>query len=127
MAFDIAVFRQSFPAFADETTYPDAMIEIWAGLGDKLLNVERWGDFYDEGLRFFVAHEVYLAAKAATATDTDSASEGGLVASLGAGPLSVSFDNQPALEKDAGHYNLTTYGKQYWRLVQIVGMGGAFV
>ena len=34
--FDKASFRAAFPEFADNARYPDAMLDFWAGIGERL-------------------------------------------------------------------------------------------
>lgn len=43
MAFDVAAFRQAFPAFADETFYPDATIAAAANMADCYISTSsKW-------------------------------------------------------------------------------------
>ena len=80
---------------------------------------------YDFGLELLTAHFLVLNKR-----NLDAAKKGalpgvggGVVASKAVGPASESFDTGLAGEPDAGHWNLTTYGTQYWRLVQMFGAG----
>ena len=127
--FDIAEFRLEFPEFTDVTKYPDTVILFWAHFGDRIMNIQRWGDFREDGLKLFVAHNITLWRQGyAIAAVGGIAGLGvGLASSESAGPLSYSMDYGSFLTAGAGEYNLTRYGLMYWRLVNIVGMGGTVV
>lgn len=127
--FDVEEFRESFPEFSDETKYPDSMIAFWAGYGDTLLNVQRWGNRRQYGMFLFVAHNISLAAMNA-AGGASGAVPGfgiGVVSSESAGPISHSMDTQLAAIQDGANWNLTSYGVQYLQLARIVGTGGIHV
>jgi hypothetical protein len=47
----------------------------------------------------------------------------GIVSSKSVDKVSVSYDTSGAMEAGAGHWNLTTYGTRYIRLVKLVGAG----
>lgn len=119
-------FRDEFPEFEDDDVYPDSMLNFWAGLGDRLLNVDRWGDLRTDGLKLFVAHNASLAAQnVANAAQGGVPGTGlGLVTSHSVGPVSESMDTQSSMEEGGGNYNLTTYGTTFLRLSRIVGSGG---
>lgn len=124
---DIALFRQSFPEFSDEYKYTDSMITFWSGLGEKLLNETRWDDFYVEGLQLFTAHHLIMAYQnetLAAANKTPGTGASGVVSSKSVGGVSVSYDTGSITLQDAGNFNLTTYGRSFWQLMLIVGMGG---
>jgi hypothetical protein len=130
MAFDISTFRTNFPEFTDTTKYPDARITFWYNVAYKMLNIERWGDFLDEGYSLFVAHNITLSEVNTAAVAIPGNVPGrntSLISSKSVGGVSVSLDNQASLEDAAGNYNETVYGRQFIRLSRIVGMGGAFV
>jgi hypothetical protein len=41
--------------------------------------------------------------------------------------VSVSYDTAAVTLTDAGHWNATTYGIQFWQLQQMAGAGGILV
>ena len=127
--FDPVQFRIDFPEFADITKYPTSMLNFWAGMGDTLLNISRWGDRRPYGMSLFVAHNIVLAAKnsAAGAVGADPGSEGGMVSGESAGPISHNFDTSSVALEDAGEYNATSYGRMFLKLSRIVGTGGIHV
>ena len=116
---DASTLRSNFPEFADENVYTDPMIDFWMGLAVKQLIVARWADFYDEGLQLCTAHYLKMAVTSASAEANP-----GVITSESAGSVSVNYDVQSSIETDAGHWNLTNYGRQFIRLARMVGMGG---
>jgi hypothetical protein len=48
----------------------------------------------------------------------------GPVASKSIDKVSVSYDTAAAAMKDAGDFNLTTYGVRYLRIAKMMGAGG---
>lgn len=116
-------FRTAFAAFADTATYPDATVEAWLALGQGMVN-DAWGQFCQLGIMLWAAHELAKMQEAAQqAAGGNPSGVGGIVQSKSVGPVSVSYDTQLGQEEGAGQYNLTIYGRQYWQLAQIFGMG----
>lgn len=126
VAFDPVQFRVDFPEFADATKHPTSMINFWMGLGDTLLNVNRWGDRRPYGLALFVAHNLVLAAQnlAAGVAGANPGQGIGLVSSESAGPISHSFDTNSGSVEGGANYNTTTYGVMFLQLARLVGTGG---
>lgn len=119
----VADFRTAFPAFADDTIYPDAMVAAWLDLGQGMVN-DAWGQFCQLGIMLWAAHELAKMQEAAQqAAGGNPSGVGGIVQSKSVGPVSVSYDTQLGQEEGAGQYNLTIYGRQYWQLAQLFGMG----
>ena len=125
MALDVAKFRTDFPEFADASRYTPAMLNFWAGIGEKVISTDRWGDLYNQGLELFTAHNIVLAAgnKAAAAQGSMPGQSNGVLTSKKVGSVGVTYDNTSAMELDAGHWNQTTYGRQYIRLARLLGQG----
>lgn len=129
----VAEFREAFPQFTKEL-FPDVRVDFYIKLASRRLNPERWGDLLEEGLSLLVAHNLTLEAAATKVSD----GTGGMEAAAGAvisetktvGSISKSIGRQGSNATGnilAGEYNETVYGKQYYRLVRIVGMGGTVV
>lgn len=122
----IATFRANFPEFADIVAYPDSQITFWSSIAEKMVNVCAWGDdMWPFGVQLFTAHNLVLAR-----SNLNSATVGGLpgqnagaAQSKTVGSASVSYDTQSTIELNAGHWNLTTYGKQFIHLARIFGAG----
>jgi hypothetical protein len=125
MAFDIAKFREDFPEFSDVSRYPDAMLNFWAGLAAVMMIECRWGSAYEYGLELYVAHEAAIAARNAK-TGQGGGTPGmgvGLQNSKSVGSTSTSYDTSSTAEKNAGWWNLTTYGQQFFRMSRMIGAG----
>lgn len=125
MALDVAKFRTDFPEFADAARYTPAIVNFWAGIGEKMISSDRWGDLYNQGLELFTAHNIVLAAgnKASAAQGSIPGQTNGVLTSKKVGSVGVTYDNTSAMELDAGHWNQTTYGRQYIRLARLLGQG----
>lgn len=125
MTVTAASFRANFPAFASTTTFPDTEVNFWIALGVLLHDAGRWGNLLDFGIQLFVAHNLSLEA------GSNAASAGGQTPGQIQGPLSsatvdkVSYSRDPgaAMDPANGHWNLTTYGLRYIRLVRMIGAG----
>lgn len=120
-----ASFRAAFPAFADTTKYPDAEVNFYIGLAVIMCgNVYRWGDALEYGMSLFIAHNLALDGTALSAA-------GGGVPGAIVGPMTgghvdkVGYTRNPGVAMDPknGHWNLTTWGLRYIRLVNMIGAG----
>lgn len=122
---DTAQFRKDFPEFADGTRFPAQQIEFWGGMGMKLISESRFGNLYTEAVELFAAHNIALSAVSRTAAATGGMPGGnaGAIASKAVGSVNVSYDTAGSMEPNAGHWNQTVYGRQYIRLVRLIGQG----
>lgn len=123
---DIALFRAAFPEFSDEVKYPDPQLTFWSTAADALLNVERWGALLTQGRYLFVAHNIALAAVDVIAGDAGRTPglTAGVITNKTVGGVSISYDANSVMLEGAGNYNMTKYGREFWQLMNIVGMGG---
>lgn len=121
-----AAFRTAFPEFASETAYPDSLVTFWLTVAGKMVSATRWGDLLDQGIQLFTAHNLVLERQAAKSAATGAVPGGasGPVNSKTVDKVSVSYDTAAAMEPNAGHWNLTTYGQRYIRLANMFGSGG---
>lgn len=123
---DESTFRQNMPMFADADQFPSAQFNFYLKLGVKLLSESRWDDLLDDGLTFYVAH--YLTLYARDMAFVDVGGIGGKVVgnetSKSIDGVSKSMDVSSVLNSDAGHWNQTTYGIQFYQLMMMVGAGG---
>ena len=117
---DITTFREDFPEFASETTYPDPQITFWSEIAEKRLIVSRWADLYAHGVELATAHYLTVAAKNAVSPGGAQ----GLQTSKSVGDVSASYDVQAISLKDGGQWNMTSYGRQFLELARLCGMGG---
>lgn len=121
----IADFRTGFPEFASDVEYPDALINFWATVAEKMVVQGVWCDMYTTGVQLYVAHEITLAKQnqMQAATGGLPGQGGGIASSKTVGSVSVTYDPNSTTEKNAGWWNMTNYGKQFYRLTQIFGSG----
>ncbi len=120
-----STFRADFPEFTSVIKFPEATVTFYAAIGEKLINECRWGEMKPFGVELFVAHNITLAKMNTNASDVDGlpGQSLGPATSKAIGEVSVSYDSTSSLEEKAGHWNLTTYGKQFIRLAKMFGMG----
>ncbi len=117
-------FRVAFPAFANPVKYPPAMVNLWLDTAVKLINPAKWGELADLGAYLMTAHYLALESQAASATgDRMPGASVGILSSKSAQGVSAGYDISTATEKDAGHWNMTTYGTRYYRLSRMMGAG----
>ncbi|WP_272693737.1 DUF4054 domain-containing protein [Providencia sp. PROV039] len=123
----VAQFRSDFPLFADEERFPDGQIQFRLNLADKLLSEKSSGrDLFPYWVELFVAHYLKL-------WDDDSLSalmggvggaNAGISASESVDKVSVSYDNAMTLDPDAGFWNNSRYGSEFYELLTLFGAGG---
>lgn len=120
--------RNNWPAFADMAAFPPAQFTFYLNFAKKRVNETRWADLYDEGITFFVLHYLVLHARTMDQLDAGGpATIGKIVGAESAKSVekaSASYDVASVSFADAGHWNQTTYGVQFYQLSQLVGMGG---
>lgn len=122
---DIALFRTDFPEFADSVRFTDSTITFWSGLGEQLISADRFGVMHTQAVELFAAHNIVLAAGNVAASSAGGLPGGssGAVQSKAVGSVNVSYDTSGAMENNAGHWNQTTYGRQYIQLARLLGQG----
>lgn len=129
MTVTAVTFRVDFPEFGTTPgsgAYTDARINFWLSIGTLLLNSTRWGDLLDHGMELFIAHHLTMDAtnQKAAATGGNIGQTSGPLASKAVDKVSASYTTGEVTLETAGHWNLTTYGLQFYALLRIVGAGG---
>lgn len=119
-------FRTDFPQFADVNKYLESAIQFRLNLADKLLSENLLGDMFPYLVELFVAHYTTLQAKdvQSAAIGGGSGSTNGVASSKSVDKVSVSYDNSATLNPDAGFWNFTRYGAEFYQLVTMFGAGG---
>lgn len=122
----VSDFRHDFPQFSDDTKYPDAVIEFRLNLADMLIDGSAMGNMFPYLAELFVAHYMVLNAAdtAAGALGGAGGATSGVVASKSVDKVSVSYDNSATLNADAGFWNFSRYGAEFWQLLMLFGYGG---
>lgn len=123
---DESSFRLNMPMFADTVAYPQFQFEFYLKLGMKLLNERRWDDLLDEGLTFFIAHylTLYKRSMLVSSIGGDAGKVVGNETSKSVDGVSKSMDVSSILSTDAGQWNQTTFGIQFYQLMMMAGAGG---
>lgn len=118
-------FRDAFVEFTDQTRYTDPMVNFWGQIAGRMVNPRRWGSFTDLGVMLFMAHHLVLEKQAmdAAARGGDPGTRVGVMTNKAVGDVSVGYDSVTVSEKDGGHWNMTTYGSRYLRLLRTFGAG----
>lgn len=119
-------FRETMPAFADTTQYPTFQFNFYLNLGKKLLREERWEDMLDYSLTLFIAHYLVLFKRTMmmNAIGGDVGKIVGNETSKSVDSVAKSMDVSGVLIAEAGHWNQTTFGVQFYQLMMMAGAGG---
>lgn len=122
---DIPAFRTAFPEFESTVIYPTALITLWSGVAEQMVPQRLWKTMWTTGCQLYTAHELVLAAQNQKSANSGGVpgTSGGVANTKTVGSVSVGYDAATTTEKDAGYWNLTTYGKQFIRLARIFGAG----
>ncbi|MBD2782533.1 DUF4054 domain-containing protein [Xenorhabdus szentirmaii] len=122
----VAQFRADFPQFSDIQKFPDAQIQFRLNLADKQLDENRLGDMFVYLAELMVAH--YMALWAADSRSMAGGGTGGansgVVSSKSVDKVSVSYDTGATLNPNAGFWNNTRYGSEFYELLLAFGAGG---
>ena len=113
-------FLKIFPEFSE---FPQARVEFYLDEADTQISKNRFGKSTEFGKALFTAH--YLASLdngqrtgAGDVTGTVSSGAHGAVSSKTVGSVSVSYDTASMSFDDAGYWNSTPYGKQFFDLLK---------
>nr|WP_310616939.1 DUF4054 domain-containing protein [Pantoea cypripedii] len=123
----VSDFRTAFPQFADTTRFPDAQVTFRLNLADVLLSEKTTGKaMFPYLVELFVAHYMALwrADSRAAAMGGAGGSTNGVQASKSVDKVSVSYDTGATLNPEAGFWNNTRYGAEFWQLIIMFGAGG---
>ena len=125
MTTTAASLRALFPEFASTATFPDAAINAWLAVAVGFVNADRWGANTDFGVALWTAHQLAIGRRNAVTAGNGGApgTSLGVLTSKSAGGVSAGYDFSSVSEKDAGFWNQTSYGIQFYRLSQQFGMG----
>lgn len=121
----IADFRAEFPEFSSTVNYPDAQLNFYAGIAETLCLESVWTTMLPYAVKLYVAHEITLAYQSLKTSNQGGVpgQNSGIANNKTVGSVSVGYDASQVAEKDAGWWNLTNYGRQFYRLAQMFGAG----
>lgn len=120
-------FREDFPEFSDVTRYPTPSITFYLGQADSLLDQDRLGDQFVYLAELFTAHYTELRGKSlagAAAGAVNSSASAGVATSKSVDKVSVSYDVSGIIDPDAGFWNNTAYGREFFWWWEMSGAGG---
>ena len=131
LAVTAAEFRAAFPQFTEDL-YPDARVSLCLALAARRLDPCRWDELLADGMALFTAHYLTLERAATKAGDGGMEAAAGPVVSVSktVGGVSKSENRAGAAATgyaEAGHWNDTVYGKQFYELMRLIGAGGTVV
>ena len=109
-------FRMRNPSFVDEK-FTEEQVRLRLTLADRFLSESIWSDVVirDHAIELYAAHFLTMSER--------EASDAGLVSSMSADGVSVSYDTTTAAEASAGMWNETVYGRELWSLMRVFGAG----
>lgn len=116
-------FKAWFPAPSPFAAMTDQAIQPYLTRTTPYFDVGRWGEFYSEGVANLAAHFI-VAANAAASAGITSADAGDIV-SENVGPVSFSKSGELVAEEARDPLMRTSYGQEYCRLRNLIGLGGA--
>ncbi|MGH9930727.1 MAG: DUF4054 domain-containing protein [Pyrinomonadaceae bacterium] len=132
----VTAFRETMKAYADETKWPDDIIEQALCEADAETGGKRWGvydadcrNFKRRGLFYFAAHWLAVTYATGTAADPSAISPTARlnVASKSVGDESVTYRVGGIQDTEEDWLSLTNYGVQFLRLRRRAGMGALAV
>lgn len=115
-------FLKIFPEFSE---FPKARVEFYLDEADNQISENRFGKSTEFGKALFTAHYLASLDNGQRTSAGGEASKGnissgahGAVASKTVGSVSVSYDTASTSFADAGYWNSTPYGKQFYDLLK---------
>lgn len=120
-------FRTDFPEFSNPTRYPDASINFYLGMADTFLNQDVFGDQFAYLAELFTAHYTELRGRALAASQAGggvNSAGGGVLTSKSVDKVSASYDVSGIIDPDAGFWNSTAYGREFFWWWSMSGAGG---
>ncbi len=119
-------FRGAFQQYADEKKYPTSVIQMRLVLADTLLSEARFGeDIFPYVVGLYVAHYLYLYAAdmRGVAVGATGGANSGVQTSKSVDKVSVSYDASATLDPNAGFWNNSRHGSEFWEYLMIFGAG----
>lgn len=123
LTFDVAEFRTMFPAFADDTAFPDATLQMyWDQATCYISDVGNYGRLQGTCrqlvLNYMTAHIAQISVIIASG-DTPN-----LATSASVGDVSVSMNPPPLTSQFGWWLSTTPYGQQALALLKVRSTGG---
>ena len=122
----VSDFRRDFPQFSDATKYPDTIIQFRLNLADLLIDGSAMAELFPYIVELFVAHylALYSSDSKSAAVGGAGGSNSGVLTSKSVDKVSMGYDTSATLNPDAGFWNNTRYGSEFWQYISMFGFGG---
>lgn len=125
IAFDPAVFRQAFPAYANATRYPDATLLAYWDAATCYVSDADWGwlngDCRRQAINAMAAHLVFVGGKAQTGQTA------GVLTGSTIDKISVTLAAPPINNAWQHWLASSPYGLQLWALLDNRSVGGFLI
>lgn len=124
MPFDVALFRQTFPVFADTTVYPDQTITLWSDIAACSVreNCQLNGACFNTAWQLLTAHIAQTLTRAAQGQTTT-----GVVTSAGVDKVTVGYAPPPTHTAWAYWLAQSPYGQQLAAMLSAMSVGGFYL
>lgn len=127
LTFDVTLFREQFPAFASDTTYPDAQLQMYWDMATCYISDVNYGYLRDDCRQLAInqktAHLQFLASQVAVKGTTT-----GLINSTTIDKISVSLTAPPfGTSQFKWWLNQSPYGQMLLALLSQKAVGGLYV
>lgn len=128
MTATFASFTAQFPEFANNPRYSEAQFDLWIGLAYDNLNARRLGSQLDTAASLWAAHFMTLSAREIAVANNGGVpgTPSGPVTAKGVDKVSASYAAELVADKEAGAWNLTTYGIMLWTILRATSTGPAY-
>ncbi len=118
-----AEFKLQFPEFV---AVADERVQLYITRSDPYFDVARWGDFYTEGVGYWVAHSLTLSASPTSTSGTGMGHQN-TVTGKKVGEVQVNKSVTLVQVGMDNPYMRTGYGQEFLRLRKMVGIGALAV
>ena len=125
ITFDVDLFREQFPAFADPLIYPDVMLQMYWDMAICYISDEDYG--WLKGACRLLALNLMTAHLIASANLIIAGQTSQLIAGATIDKISVSLTPPPLRNQWQWWLSTTPYGLQLWALLQANIVGGFYV
>ena len=121
---DVAAFRVNFPLYADETTYPDILLNAQYEIGKCYIadnNCTMTEACREYALQAMLSHLLYIRDQ------VNSGNNVGVITSASEGEVSVSLATPVVDEEWHYWFNSSPYGRELIALLGVQSVGGFYV
>ena len=125
--FDVTAFREDYPQFANETTFPDATLDMYWDNSTCYIDNDDNGCWALKGDCRYLALNLMTAHLAAISVMVAAGQTPGLVQSATIDKVSVSLTPPPLKNQWQWWLSLTPYGQRLLALFQVSTVGGFYI